>query len=370
MARIQSLLVKPVAAACNLDCSYCFYLDRAADPYRGSGVQRMTAETLERLVDSFLFYSYPNSAFVFQGGEPTLAGLPFYERLIDLQKRYGRNGQSVTNALQTNGVLLDDNWCSLLREYNWLVGLSLDGPEAVHDAWRKDRQGAGTWRRVIRAVETLGKNRVEFNVLCVLSTANIANARELYRFFRGLGIEHLQYIPLAEFDSSGNPLPFTVTAEQYGRFLVETFDAWWADRRRLHIRLFDNLAEAAAGQAPSNCTMAATCDSYCVVEHNGDVYPCDFFVEAGWKLGNIMSESWNELAARERRLRFAAKKTEPNAGCAACEYASICHQGCPRLRRARFGRYEDRDWFCEAYRTIFSKALPKLRPPAVKTRQS
>src|SRR5437764_5333085 len=148
--RITSLLIKPASAVCNLDCEYCFYLDRAADPYSALPGRRMTLETLEHLVDSYLFYSFPNSVFAFQGGEPTLAGLPFFEKLVELQQQYGRGGQNVSNALQTNAMLIDDNWCKLFREYKWLLDVSVDGPEDVHDLYRFNKQGRGTWKRVLQ----------------------------------------------------------------------------------------------------------------------------------------------------------------------------------------------------------------------------
>ena len=359
--RIGSLLIKPASAVCNLDCSYCFYLDREADPYQALPGRRMTLETLERLVDSFLFYSYPASAFAFQGGEPTLAGPAFFESLVEFQKRYGRNGQSVSNAMQTNGILLDDAWCRIFKETQWLIGISLDGPEPAHDLYRVNKAGAGTWRKVIQGVDCLKKNGVEFNVLCVLSQANVGQPKELYRFFRALDIEHIQFIPLSEFDGLGQPLPFTITPEQYGRFLCETFDLWWPDRRRVRIRYFDNIAEALAGQKPGTCTMHETCDSYVVVEYNGDVYPCDFFVEEGWKLGNVNDDSWSEIARRQRRYQFAATKTIPHAECQVCEYQSICHGGCPKHRHDQRGQFSDLDYFCSAYKMIFAKAVGPLR---------
>src|SRR5258708_3918040 len=151
--RITSLLIKPASAVCNLDCSYCFYLDRAADPYQALPARQMTFETLERLVETYLFYSYPTGVFAFQGGEPTLAGLPFFEKLVEFQKRHGRRGQSVSNAIQTNGILIDVAWCALLKEYKWLTGISIDGPEEMHDLYRVNKQGRGTWKQVMRGLE-------------------------------------------------------------------------------------------------------------------------------------------------------------------------------------------------------------------------
>lgn len=363
---ITSLLVKPASALCNLDCGYCFYLDRETDPYKELPARRMTLETLERLVDAYLFYSYPNSTFAFQGGEPMLAGLRFFEKLIEFQKEYGRNGQNVSNALQTNGVLLDDDWCQLLREYNWLVGVSLDGPEEINDLYRHNKGGLGSWKKVMRGVETLQKHKVEFNILCVLSQANIEKPRELYRFFRRLGVDNMQFVPLAEFGPAGEPLPYSITAEQYGRFLVELFGDWWPDRRKVRVRFFDNLAEAVAGQEPSACTMHETCDSYAVVEYNGDVFPCDFFVEKNWKLGNATIDSWAEIARRTRRFSFAAKKTLAHPECMVCEYQSICHGGCPKLRHGPHRRFEDLDYFCAAYKMIYAKASGPLRQEVAK----
>lgn len=364
--RITSLLIKPASAVCNLDCSYCFYLDREADPYKTLPARRMSTETLERLVDTWLFYSYPESTFAFQGGEPTLAGLPFFEKLVEFQQYYGRNGQSVSNALQTNAILLDDNWARLFKQYHWLLGVSLDGPQQVNDLYRYNKEGRGTWKRVVQSVETLQKHQVEFNCLCVLSQANVEKPRELYRFYRSLGVDNLQFIPLAEFDPDGNPLPFTITPQQYGRFLCDLFDLWWPDRRKVRVRFFDNTAEALAGMKPGTCTMHETCDSYVVVEYNGDVYPCDFFVESTWKIGNITMDSWSEIARRQRRFNFAAKKTVPHPECQVCEYQSICHGGCPKLRHGPHRRFEDLDYFCAAYKMIFARSVEPLRREVAK----
>ncbi len=359
--RIQSLLIKPASALCNLDCAYCFYLDREADPYKDLAARTMSDEVLERVVDQFLFYSYPNSVFAWQGGEPTLAGLNFFEKAVRLQERLGRAGQSVSNGLQTNAVLIDDGWCGLLRDYHFLVGASLDGSEEMHDRYRLNKGRQGTWRKVMQGIDAMRRNKVEFNILCVVSQANVEQPRKLYEWFKREGFDFIQYIPLAEFDASGNLLPFTITPEQYGKFLLETFECWWPERKRVRIRFFDNMLEALAGQSPANCTMQQTCDSYVVVEYNGDVYPCDFFVEEAWKLGNIHESSWPEIARSRQRSAFAAKKALPTAECRVCEFAPLCKGGCPKLRHGPQRRFEDLDYFCPSYKTIFGKVIAPLK---------
>ena len=333
--KISSLLIKPASALCNLDCSYCFYLDRQADPYEFSRTRIMSNETLQRLVEGYLAYSFPHSAFAFQGGEPTLAGIDFFRSLVEFQQRFGRRGQFVSNSIQTNGTLLTSEWCRLFRRYGFLVGISLDGPEDVHDAYRLNKGGHGTWEAVVDAVALLQREQVEFNILAVVSQANVRRALETYQFFRGLGLEYLQFIPLVEYRPDGQPEPFAITGEDYGQFLCELFDAWWPERRTVRIRHFDNIAEALAGQKPSTCTMHDSCDSYAVVEHNGDVYPCDFFVERSWKLGNIHGHSWPEIARSARRHQFAKNKVLPHPECSVCEFHSICQGGCPSNRHAR-----------------------------------
>ncbi|MBL0156143.1 MAG: anaerobic sulfatase maturase [Bryobacterales bacterium] len=359
--RITSLLIKPASAVCNLDCTYCFYLDREADPYKELPARLMTDDTLQRLVDSFLFYSYPASTFAFQGGEPTLAGLPYFTKLVEYQQKYGRNGQSVSNALQTNGVLLDKDWCQLFHTYNFLIGVSLDGPEEVNDLYRVNKGAQGTWRKVMQGIEVMQREKVEFNILCVLSQANVHKPKETYKYFRSLGIQYMQFIPLAEFNADGSPMPFTITPEEYGRFMCEIFDLWWPERRKVRVRFFDNLAEALAGQKPGSCTMHETCDSYVVVEYNGDVFPCDFFVEKDWKLGNVNLDSFPEIARRQKRYSFAGKKTIAHPECQVCEYQAICHGGCPKTRHGPQKQFGDLDYFCGAYKMMFAKAVGPLR---------
>lgn len=358
--RIESLLIKPASALCNLDCTYCFYLDRESDPYEASRSRIMSLETLQRLVEGYLAYSPHQATFTFQGGEPTLAGLDFFKSLTAFQRKAGGRRQIISNSIQTNGTLLDREWCALFREYNFLVGLSLDGPEDIHDAYRVNKAGHGSWKQVMEAAALLQRERVEFNILAVVSQANVRQALETYRFFRDAGFEYLQFIPLVEFQPDGQLEPWAITGEEYGQFLTELFDVWWPERRTVRVRHFDNIAEAIAGHTPGTCTMHSSCHSYAVVEHNGDVYPCDFFVERSWKLGNIHDDTWSEIGARLRRQEFAAKKSSPHPTCSVCDYQSLCHGGCPSNRYAARRRFDDLDPLCAGYKQIFAKSIAPL----------
>ena len=361
LAPVGSLLIKPVSALCNLDCAYCFYCGRETDPYRDVANRVMPMEVLDRMVSDFEAYSFPRAVFAWQGGEPTLAGLDFFRRAVNLQQEHGHPGLVVSNSFQTNGLLIDDAWASFFAEYRFLVGLSLDGPREMHDRFRVTRSGAGSWDRVMEAAQRLRDADVEVNILCCVHGDNAGEAAVLHGFFRDLGIEHVQYIPIAEFGPDGAALPGTVSDEAYGQFLRDLFDAWWPDRERVRVRFFDNLLEGLLGQRPGSCTMHRTCESYLVVEHNGDVYPCDFFVDADWKIGNLTESRIAELARSPVRARFAARKLLSRDECAACNVRFLCNQGCPKLRHARFGRFDDLDVYCASYRGFFDHALPRLR---------
>ena len=264
----------------------------------------MSRETLAAMIRNYMEYSPRAGGFrLARRGADSGPAASFSRRLAGCNSATERPDNKPCNSLQTNATLLDERWCETLKRTNFLVGVSLDGPQAIHDSCRLNRGGQGSWRRVMQSVELLQRNGVEFNILCVLSKANVRRAKDLYRFFRKLGVEHIQYIPVAEFQPGGAPQPWAVTAQEYGRFLAETFRLWWPNRRRLRIRFFDNLAEALAGLQPGSCSMHDSCDSYCVVEHNGDVYPCDFFVREEWKLGNVNDTSFDEIAPAYEALR-------------------------------------------------------------------
>ncbi len=355
-ARPFQLLIKPASADCNARCEYCFYLRVGKEMYTDRRNRmtrhRMAGEVLERLVSSFLELRLPLSVFSWQGGEPTLMGLPFFERVVELQKKYGKSGQLVGNALQTNGFLIDDTWARFLAEYRFLVGLSLDGPRDVHERYR-----GKSFHKVMRAARLLREHRVAFSVLCCVSPANADRGREVYRWFIEHGFFALQFIPIVETDpATGRLADFSVTGEQYGRFLCDVFDEWakhgWG---KVSVRIFDAMLSRAVGAPIHFCPLGERCDSYLVVEHNGDVYPCDFFVRPELKLGNIMEKElpafFNVVKAKE----FSDAKKAYGDACASCEYLDMCYGGCQKDRLVRQKDRLDgkRSWLCEGYRMFF-----------------
>jgi len=352
------LLVKPASADCNARCDYCFYL-RVGDEMYTERRHRMPDDVLERLVSSFMKLRLPISVFSWQGGEPTLMGLPFYERVVELQKKHGARGQVVGNALQTNGLVIDRRWARFLAEYKFLVGLSLDGPRDVHERYR-----GRSFHKVMRAARLLHEHHVAHSVLCCVSPANAHRGAEVYRWFIENGFFALQFIPIVETDpATGEPAPFSVTGEQYGRFLCDVFDEWVkAGWGKVSVRLFDAMLSRAVGAPIHYCPLGEACDAYLVVEHNGDVYPCDFFVRPEQKLGNIMNGELFQLLDVDVARRFSAGKKDYADACASCEYLAMCYGGCQkdRLVRQKDRLNGKRSVLCDGYRMFFEHTWDKF----------
>ena len=321
--RITSLLIKPASAVCNLDCAYCFYLDREADPYKALPARRMTLETLERLVDTYLFYSYPNSVFAFQGGEPTLAGLPFFEKLVEFQKHYGRNGQSVSNALQTNAILLDENWCDLFREYQWLLGVSLDGPEDIHDRYPLQQGEARHLeaRHAERRAAAEEQSGVQHSVRAEPGQRGQA-ARTLQILSARWASTICSSFRWPSSTPAGNPLPFTITPEQYGRFLLRDVRPLVARAPQGAHPLFRQHRRSAGrpeARQPAPCTKPATATWWWSTTATST--RAISLWKSGWKLGNVNARFLaRNRAPQRRRYSFASKKTLAHPECQVCEY--------------------------------------------------
>jgi uncharacterized protein len=370
MAGPFTLLIKPSGSDCNADCTYCFYKGRSAEV--GRGRQRMSDEVLKTLVKDYLGLRFPVSAFAWQGGEPMLMGLDFYKRAVELQRKHGAGGQEVANSLQTNALLLNDApWCRFLHENQFLVGISIDGPKDLHDCYRLDLAGRGTWDRVMRAIESCKEHEVEFNTLTLVNDVTADHPDEVFDFLIGLGVRYMQFIPCVEAEpQSGRITSFSVTPEQYGSFLRRLFDRWYAyGPEKLSIRDFDSILSCCIGGQHTVCSFDRQCSQYIVIEHTGDAFPCDFFVEPKWRLGNILETPMEQLAAGDLKRTFARRKLDLGTRCLICRHLALCRGGCLKDRVLFAGDNPAREsYFCEGYREFLDYATPHFMQIAAQVR--
>ena len=341
----MNLLIKPTSHSCNLDCDYCFY-KKTADLYPGPE-PRMTLETAEKLISQALAAGDRVNAFCWQGGEPTLMGVDFFRRVVQMQERLADPDQVVENSIQTNGLLLDAHWAEFLHRNRILVGLSLDGPQDVHDLHRKGYAGQGSHARVEAAARLLAGHHVRFNILTLLTSANVDRPEELYGYLTGLGFNHFQFIPCVDRGPDGEPAPYAVSGDQVGEFYVRLFDLWLEKGfGRVSIRLFEDILLYILDGARASCAWLPLCDSYLLVEHNGDVYPCDFHVTPELIIDNISNTPLTELAVAEKRKRFARAKSELAPDCHKCPYVDFCLGDCTR------NRIDGKSELCSAWKKL------------------
>jgi len=365
---LSSILVKPAGPDCNMACTYCFYLEK--DALFPDEKHRMGDDVLEEMIRQAMTRAGPHITFGWQGGEPTLMGLPFFEKAVALQKRYGR-GQSVGNGLQTNGLLIDASWLPLLNDYSFLVGLSLDGPEHVHDKYRRNRGGAGTWQKVVGSARLMLDAGVAVNALTTINDHTVRFPGEIYAFHKDLGLTYMQFIPLIQNGPGCAPgsAPFTAPAEDYGRFLCTVFDLWRGDFEdgvpTTSVRFFDSLFYKYVDLDPPECSLLPECGVYVVVEHNGDVFACDFYVEPEWKLGNVMEKNLDEMLNSSRQRAFGRMKADLPAVCLECPWKELCCGGCA-CDRVRDAGGRDENHYCRSFRMFFEHADASFRDLARK----
>ena len=322
-------------------------------------VHRMSAAILEKLVSGYMATDQACYAFAWQGGEPLLMGLDFFRQVTDLQNQYGRPGVTVQNSLQTNGILITDVLAKHFLRYRFLLGVSLDGPESMHDMYRVNAAGAGSFSAVWRGIECLRRNNVDFNILTLVTQANIRRGREVYQYLCEHGLLFQQYIPCVEVDAHDELLPYGISGEAWGEFLCAIYDQWIRhDTRRVSIRLFDSILNIMVDNQYVDCAMRPACDTYFVVEHNGDIFPCDFFVEPRWRLGNITTTPWNGLFAGQLQQQFSRRKSNWNAACSACEWRPYCAGDCPKHRPASAGDTRPISRLCQGWKMFYTHAYP------------
>jgi uncharacterized protein len=355
-----SLLVKPTSADCNLRCDYCFYLEKSR-LYPESKRHRMSEAVLRRTIRTYMTTEQPVYAFNWQGGEPTLMGADFFRQITRFQQEYGRAGSAVSNGLQTNATLIDEELAEHLGRYRFLVGCSLDGLAEIHDRYRRTRGGRPSHQGVIRGVEVLKRHNVEFNVLVLVSQANVHRAGEVYRYLTEEGFRHHQYVPCVEFDEEGALQPFAINGEQWGAFLCELFDQWYhSDRFRVSIRHIESILLKIVDGQSDLCTMGRDCCRYFVVEHNGDIYPCDFFVQPELRLGNVLETSWSDALTSETYRNFGAQKCRWSETCTTCDCLDLCNGDCLKYRVWGGNPPQNTSWLCTGWRAFLGHTRERL----------
>ncbi len=354
-----ALLLKPVSFDCNLRCSYCFYL--AQERHFGSGKHIMSDQVLEEVIANYLGTKQQEYSFAWQGGEPTLAGVDFFYRAMAFMQKHGAPGANIGNVLQTNGTLLNLEWCCFFKKYNFLLGVSLDGPEYLHDIYRQNAQGAGTHATVCRNLELLRQEQVDFNILTLVNHHNVQRPLELYRYLRDeQQCCYMQFIECIDFAPDGSLQAWSITAQEWGNFLCEIFDEWYTyDRDRVSVRLFDSLLHQLIYNQSNTCAMSRECGQYLLVEHNAELYPCDFFVQQELRLGTVAQPLEDVLASPKLRS-FAKAKSRTIPQCRRCSYQRFCSGDCPKNRR------NNHSVLCGGWQQFFAHVLERLKEIASK----
>ena len=367
------VMAKPTGARCNMACDYCFFLKK--DRLYPESDFRMSDETMEAYIRQTIEgHSVPEVTIVWQGGEPTLMGLDFFRRAVAVEKKWARPGLRVENSFQTNGILIDEEWCRFFHDNNFLVGLSLDGPRDLHNAYRHDKGGRPVFGKVERAARLMQKHAVEFNILCTVNAVNSRRPLDVYRYFRdSLQARYIQFIPIVERDNeTGNQegtrvTDRTVDPGQYGRFLIEIFDEWVRrDVGIMFVLFFDGVLASYARGDSSLCVLTPTCGECVALEHNGDLYSCDHFVEPRHFLGNIRRIPLPELVASEAQRSFGRAKSDTLPKyCRECQYLFTCHGECPKNRVLTTPEGEPGlNWLCAGLKAFFAHVDRPLRTMA------
>ena len=374
-----SVMLKPIGPVCNLNCTYCYYLEKK-NLYQDVKNFRMSEELLEAYIKQYIESQHvPVVSFVWQGGEPTLMGIDFYKKALKFQHQYA-NGKRIENSFQTNGTLLDDDYCLFFRDNDFLVGVSVDGPEELHDLHRKNNSGKGSFKEVMRGIELCHKHKVEFNTLSVVNREIAYHPLKVYHFLKSIGSGFIQFIPIVE-RIIEDPRPDTINLvapvhgravvtewsvepEMYGKFLCAIFDEWVRnDVGKYFVQIMDVTLANWAGERPGLCVFTETCGDAMVMEHNGDIYTCDHFVYPEYYIGNLLKTSLKEMASSEKQKQFGKDKRDKLPRyCFECEYRFACNGECPKHRfMLTPDGQEGLNYLCPSYKRFFAHVHPYMQ---------
>ncbi len=358
-----SMMIKPASSACNLRCKYCFYRF-IADSRKIANKGKISEEILEQIVRKGLEHADGVCVFAFQGGEPMLAGLPFYRCFIGLQNRYNCKGVTIRNTIQTNGTLINDEWASFFFDNQFLVGVSLDGPKKIHDFNRIDSGGGGSFIQVMNAIDKLKNNDVDYNILSVVTGKNARLIERTYGFFKKQGFSYLQFIPVLEpIEQERGMKEYYLSIEDYEMYLINIFDLWYSDLKTdkyISIRHIDNWISILLGRSPESCNMKGKCSVQYVIEGDGSVYPCDFYAFDHWKIADIMESDLKEIAKTKRAKCFIEESLVIPEQCKKCKYVALCRNGCKRDRTMQSDGTYTKNYYCKAICGFFCKREHQL----------
>ena len=359
-----SVMIKPSSGMCNMSCDYCFYRDETQKRSQES-YGFMSEKTLKNVIRKTMLRAEGMISYAFQGGEPTLRGLAFFQKVVEYQNQYNKNKIQVHNALQTNGLLIDEDWCRFLKENHFLVGVSLDGTKEIHDTYRHTRkEGGPTFDLVCSAIRLMESSGVDFNILTVVNQAAAENIQEIYSFYRQKKWNYQQYIAcLDPLDEPHGQNEYSLAPEQYGQFLIRLFRLWykdWKKGRQPYIRQFENYIGILLGHFPEACDQRGTCSIQNVVEADGSVYPCDFYMLNDYCLGNFNENRLDEIDARRKEIGFLERSLKLDPDCKHCAYYRLCRGGCQRNRDWAPEIQAYQNYFCQSYRMFFDACLNEM----------
>lgn len=359
----MNFLIKPASGLCNLRCDYCFYADEMNSRKQAS-YGMMPDKVMEQVIKIALAKATKKCTFLFQGGEPTLVGLPFYEKWMSYEKKYNKNHVQISHALQTNGYLIQEDWCRFFAKHQFLIGLSIDGVKATHNAFRKGPQGEDTYFIALDAAARLRSFGVDFNVLTVVTKKTAAKIHRIYESYKHQGFVWQQYIAcLDPLHAQPGSMDYSLTPEIYGTFLTDLFRLWSIDLQngsQPYIRQFENYIGILLGYEPECCEQRGICSFQNVVEADGSVYPCDFYVLDEYKLGNLLTDDFAMIEERQRQSSFFEQLKHSSDTCAACKYFFLCRSGCRRHREQPEAAY-GQNYFCRSYQMFFDACLPERK---------
>ncbi|MFV0447035.1 MAG: anaerobic sulfatase maturase [Vibrio sp.] len=347
------LMAKPTSYQCNLNCDYCFYLEKKKYYKSKKNNVYMNVNILEKYIKQYIDSQDSECIeFSWQGGEPTLAGIEFFELAVKLQEKYGGNKQ-VRNTFQTNGILINEKWAKFLAKYDFLVGISIDGTQIHHDQYRITTSGNGTFKRVVNAIELFNQHGVEYNTMTVVNNQNYKYGKEIYLFLKSLGSRYHQYIPILEYDDKKNVFPYSAPRDGFGLFMIDVFDEWIKkDVGNVFVQLFDASLFSWHGYNSSLCIFNQECGKSMVIERNGDIYSCDHFVYPEYLLGNILKDDLKNICLSGKQVEFGRNKSLVSDECLSCQYHFACNGGCPK-HRVDVQNNVPHNYLCASYQCYF-----------------